>query len=215
MIVRPDLLRVGFSMYIDDIDPSDAMRMFRWALDTLTLRLDHVARGTLVSVRNASFGSGSVPDTKILKSSEPRATIDGQLELELASAYGLERAALVCDVCSVLRGLIVEGRRQKTAIQGAFMTPTAVVRNPEQYRDALLQQWFDRVGQVMQRARQIGAPVVLTDTAAPTGVTQHPMTLMEVELRLELAGRLVAARQGATTESPVGPQIVVDQTFAD
>lgn len=92
-----------------------------------------------------------------------------------------ERAQKLAQVDDLLRALVLEGKKQKPALEVRRDLPVFVVGDPEAHRDAL-------VKRLHERAKSLGAPVLLKDLRFDRPVTQHPLGLEEVELSLPVEG---------------------------
>jgi len=94
-----------------------------------------------------------------------------------------DRAQKLSQVDDLLRALVLEGKKQKPALEVRRDLPVFVVADPEAFRAQL-------VAQLHERARSLagGAAVTFTDLRFERAVSQRPLGLEEVELSLHVEG---------------------------
>ena len=94
-----------------------------------------------------------------------------------------DRAQRLAQVDDLLRALVLEGRKQKPALDVRHDLPVFAVADPEAHRDALVKRLHDR-------ARSLGGaePVQLGELRFDQAVAQHPLGIEAVELSLPIEG---------------------------
>jgi hypothetical protein len=111
--------------------------------------------------------------------------VDATLVVPLAKdASFWDRVQKLTHVDDLLRALVLEGKKQKPALEVRRDLPVFVVADPEVFRAQL-------VAQLHERARSLsgGAPsVMLKDLRFDRPVSQRSLTLEEVELSLAVEG---------------------------
>lgn len=92
-----------------------------------------------------------------------------------------DRAAKLAQVDGLLRALVLEGKKQKPALDVRSDLPVFVVADPEQRRPAL-------VSRLHERARSLGHDVTLKELRFDRAVEQRSVSLEEVQLSLAVEG---------------------------
>lgn len=93
-----------------------------------------------------------------------------------------DRVQKLTHVDDLLRALVLEGKKQKPALEVRRDLPVFVVADPEVFRAQL-------VAQLHERARSLsGASVMLKELRFDRAVSQRSLTLEEVELSLAVEG---------------------------
>lgn len=194
LVVRPDLVRVAFSARIEEPDSARAVAILEAAFSALTRELGAALPGSVVVMRGLEWqaeaklksrGSGG--------DGVPRAT--GHLEVPLTADQGYwARARVLAALNMLTQAAVNHGHARKPALEVAFGAPLLLVRDPESHRAALIQRWLERVRQLAElaEASRVCGSLQLRECAAPGPVTQHPISLEEIELRLALDGPLTA-----------------------
>ncbi len=95
-----------------------------------------------------------------------------------------DRVQKLAQVDDLLRALVVEGKKQKPALEVRRDLPVFVVAEPEVHRDALVKRLHERVRSLAGDA----AGVQLKDLRFDCAVQQRPLGLEEVELSLPVDG---------------------------
>lgn len=180
LVVRPDHAVVPFSLTIEDLDPARAVAAMRTLLSVVDERIaSHSARVLVRGVRaphsEAKIGDGTT-----------RTSLDGVVELDLPQAPPIDRALVLASLLGQLRALIGEGRRQKPAVAAAIGDPVALVRDPERHRGELVARWGKRLREIVDAATAAGATLAPLPPSSPGAVQQHPRSLEQVELSLEI-----------------------------
>lgn len=194
MIVRPDLVRVGFSARVEEPDSGKAVALFEAAFTALTRELGAALPGSLVVMRGLEWQADGKSKTRISGGDGvPHAT--GHLEVPLADSMGYWPRARVLATLNILtHAAVTHGHARKPALEVAFGSPLLMVRDPEAHRAALIQRWLERVRQLadLAEASHVCGSLQLRECSAPGPVTQHSISLEETELRLSLDGPLTA-----------------------
>ncbi len=92
-----------------------------------------------------------------------------------------DRAQKLAQVDGLLRALILEGKKQKPALEVQFDLPAFVVADPETRRAAL-------IARLHERARSLGHDVMLKELRFDRPVEQRSVSLEEVQLSLAVDG---------------------------
>jgi len=202
VLVVPDLLRVTFSASIDSASGRQGLA----ALERAGATLSSAVRGTLpaATVDFLEFRLRQVSKLKSRGDDTLQPTVTGQIDLPLApelSFWG--RARLVTALCTITESASAEALRAKPRILVSFGHPTALVAQPGSHRSALIGQWLERINSFSAQASKSGicSALRLKSCSLPGAVSQHPRSLLEVALKLEI--------------SPLGPLEVFHGPTAD
>lgn len=194
LVVRPDLVRVAFSARIEEPDSGKAVAILEAAFTALTRELGAALPGSVVVMRGLEWQ----PEARLKSRGSggdgvPFAT--GHLEVPLTDAQGYWARARVLAALNILtQAAVSHGHARKPALEVSFGAPLLLVRDAEAHRAALIQRWLERVRQLVElaEASRVCGSLQLRECAAPGPVTQHPISLEEIELRLALDGPLSA-----------------------
>jgi hypothetical protein len=116
------------------------------------------------------------------KSSELLSSLHALLTLPFTKESSVwDRAQKLAQVDGLLRALVMEGKKQKPALEVRFDLPVFVVAEPELRRAAL-------VTRLHERARSLGNDVTLKELRFDRPVEQRPVSLEEVQLTLSVEG---------------------------
>jgi len=193
LVVRPDLVRVAFSARIDEPDSARAVAVLEAAVTALARELDAALPGALVVMRGLEWQPDGKSKTRGPGAGVPHAT--GHLEVPLTDAQDYWARARVLAALNLLtHAAVAHGQARKPALEVHFGAPLTLLRDPELHRAALIRRWLERVRQLAElaEASRVCGSLQLRECAAPGPVTQHPLSLEEVELRLALDGPLAA-----------------------
>ena len=164
------------------------------AFTALTRELGAALPGSIVVMRGLEWQ----PEAKLKSRGSggdgvPLAT--GHLEVPLTDTQGYWARARVLAALNILtQAAVNHGHARKPALEVSFGAPLLLVRDAEAHRAALIQRWLERVRQLVElaEASRVCGSLQLRECAAPGPVTQHPLSLEEIELRLALDGPLSA-----------------------
>lgn len=177
--VRPDQALFHISVSVEVESVAAAMPLLKRAAARLEdLLLAPTIASTLVLT---DFDLPNEPG----KLSTPVARLHGRLEVPLPGGAFWERAQKIAAVDDMLRGLVVEGKKQKPQFEVKRDLPVFVVVNPEAHRAEL-------VARIHERARSLVAgkaqSVILRELRFDRPVEQRAVGLDEVELSLNIDG---------------------------
>jgi hypothetical protein len=195
MIVRPDLVRLAFTARSDETDAGKAVAVLEAACTALTRELAAALPGSAVVMRGLEWRSDAKAKVRSFGGENQLPVASGQLEVPLTAAQDFwQRARVLATLDLLTSAAAAHGRARKPAIEVQFGAPHPLVRDPELHRAALIQRWLERVRQLsdLAEASRVSGPLQLRECSAPGPVTQHPLSLEEVELRLTLDGPLTA-----------------------
>lgn len=188
MIVVPDLLRATFSASIDSASGRQGLA----ALERAGATLSSAVRATLpaATVQFQEFRLRQVSKLKSRGDDTLQPTITGLIDLPLApelSFWG--RARLVTALCAITESASAEAQRAKPRITVSFGQPTALVADPESHRRALISQWLERIRSFSAQASTSGicSALRLQSCSLPGAVSQHPRSVLEVALKLDIS----------------------------
>ncbi len=173
--VRPEQALFHFSVGVELEGAAAALALLRRACVRLEEQLTALG-ATLVLT---DFDLPGEPG----KLSTPASRLHGRLEVPLPAGPFWERAQRIAAVDDVLRGLVVEGKKQKPQLDVKRDLPAFVVVNPEAHRATL-------VAKLHERARSLagGQSFVLRELRFERMVEQRSLHLDEVELSLTVDG---------------------------
>jgi hypothetical protein len=198
LVVRPDVLVLGFALKETNADPQRALAAAQAAADDLGRRFKEATAGaSTVKMCGASFAPFSTgkADTE---AEATAAVVDGAIEVRLAPELDFwARSRLVAAVTQVTREVSAAAHAEKDGRRGAsFEQPRAEVKEPEAYRAQLTERWLRRARSFAEAAQAASAPLSLVDCAPPGAIEQRPISLVEVGLSLAVACRLDALSAG-------------------
>lgn len=181
-MARPDHALVPFSLTVDEVDPARSVALMNTTLATIDDQLRKLsARVVVRGLRPHAFrGEGKSLD------SAPRTTLEGVIDIDLPATTPADRSLRLATLLGHLRTLVAEGRKQKPPVSASVGGFTAQLREPEQFRGELLARWRGRLKELVDAASAAGAPLAPLRLSPPGSVTQKPLSLEQVELRLDL-----------------------------
>jgi hypothetical protein len=194
LVIRPDVLVLGFALKETDADPQRALAAAHAAANDLAHRLGEATAGAAaIKMCGAAFhpaGTGKSDE-------EPAATsavVDGEIEVRLAPDLDYwARSRLVAAITQLTREVTAAAGAAKDGRRGAsFEAPSARVKDPEAHRAALTDRWLRRARSFAEAAQAAQAPLLLLDCAPPGAIDQRAISLEEVGLSLSVACRLDA-----------------------
>ncbi len=191
LVVRPDLVRVAFSAKVEELDSGKAVTVLEAAFSALTRELGAALPGAVIVMRGLEWQA----DGKSKSRGEGIPHASGQIEVPLTDAQDYwARARVLATLNALTLAAAAAGHARKPALEVHFGAPLVMLRDPELHRAALIQRWLERVRQLadLAEASRVCGSLQLRECAAPGPVTQHPISLEEVELRLALDGPLSA-----------------------
>lgn len=191
LIVRPDVLRVSFAARVEDVEVGKAVAAFEAAFEALARGLTGALPGAAVHMRGLEHGR----EGKLKSRADDGVTLaSGFVEVPLPAEHGFwPRARALAAVHDITRVAATQGLKLRPVVDASFGVPVALVRDPEQQRGALIERWFARARPLQAQAQASGlvGGSFVRECAAPGPVMQHPISLEEVELRLEIQGPLL------------------------
>jgi hypothetical protein len=193
IVVRPDLVRVAFTARVEEPDSAKAVAALEAAFTALTRELGAALPGSAVVMRGLEWQQGGSSKSRSAGDGVPHAS--GHLEVPLSETQGYwARARVLAALNALTHAAVAHGNARKPAVEVHFGAPLLMLRDPEQHRAALIQRWLERVRQLadLAEASRVCSSLQLRECAAPGPVTQHPLSLEQIELRLALDGPLAA-----------------------
>ncbi len=190
LVVAPDLLRIAVVAEIDGLEPAAALRALESALAAFAAAAAQELPGARLVLRALDFTSAA----KSAKSRDEAPRITGSLDVPLAADLDFwARARRVTAAHALCRQAVDAAQRQRPPVLAGFGPPAAIVADPERHRPALVERWLAHVGDLaaQARARGLAPALVLERFTAPGAITQRPLSLIEVELQLDLPAVLV------------------------
>ncbi|WP_437534461.1 hypothetical protein WME79_09905 [Sorangium sp. So ce726] len=194
LVVRPDVLVLGFALQETDADPQRALTAAQAAVENLERQFKEATGGaSTVKMLGASF-STVFTDKAESDGDAVSAAVDGVIEVRLAPELDFwARSRLAAAVAQVRREVSAAVQAAKDGRRGAtFGQPRAEVKEPEGHRAQLTEQWVRRARSFAEAAQAASAPLSLVDCAPPGAIEQRPISLLEVGLSLSVACRLDA-----------------------
>jgi hypothetical protein len=194
IVVRPDLVRVAFSARVEELDSAKAVTTLETAFTALTRELSAALPGSAVVMRGLEWQQGGSSKSRSA-GGDGVPHVSGQLEVPLSDAQGYwQRARVLATLNALTHAAVAHGNARKPAVEVHFGAPLVMLRDPELHRGALIQRWLERVRQLadLAEASRVCSSLQLRECAAPGPVTQHPISLEQIELRLALDGPLAA-----------------------
>jgi hypothetical protein len=174
-IARPDQAHFHLQVAVETETAAAAVPLLKRAAQRLEELLPQLGAKLTVTDFDLPHESG-----KLAVGAPSR--LHATLVVPLAKDAGFwERAQKLAQVDDLLRALVLEGKKQKPALEVRRDLPVFVVGDPEAHRAALVQR-------LHERAKSLGAPVLLKDLRFDRPVTQRPLGLEEVELSLPVEG---------------------------
>jgi hypothetical protein len=193
LAVRPDVLTTRFAARVSEVEPDRAVLVLKAACEILLRRMRELHPATALRMVGLDIGRDATA-----KGRDDLATrVDAELEITLSNDLDWwNRAQLSAAVSVLARTLAVEARKQKPVIEVVFQQPVALVREPERYRAEVLRRWVGRSKELAALAQSEKAPLYLVECAPPGDVQQHPVSVDEVRLTIDLQGALDVLREG-------------------
>jgi hypothetical protein len=194
LVVRPDVLVLGFALQETDADPQRALTAAQAAVQNLERQFKEATGGaSTVRMLGASF-TAVFTEKAESEGDAVAAAVDGVIEVRLAPELDFwARSRLAAAVAQVRREVSAAVQAAKDGRRGAtFGQPRAEVKEPEGHRAQLTEQWLRRARSFAEAAQAASAPLLLVDCAPPGAIEQRPISLLEVGLSLSVACRLNA-----------------------
>ena len=197
LVVRPDLLRVSFSVALEAEGVEQGLPLLQRACEQLQRR-SREALGTEVTLRlrDARFVKPAPKKLSFPEDDERTSvTVDGTLEVPLPEGLDFwARSSRVGTLARVCHELQHEGREEKRRPRLTFGNVEALVSQPESHRAELLRRFVARVRELAAAAGSPEAPLHVVDCAPAGPVEQAPASLEEVGLTLHVHCRLDVLR---------------------
>ncbi|WP_437769288.1 hypothetical protein WMF27_09235 [Sorangium sp. So ce281] len=194
LVVRPDVLVLGFALQETDADPQRALTAAKASVEDLERQFKEATGGaSTVRMLGASFTTVFTEKAES-EGDAVSAAVDGVIEVRLAPELDFwARSRLAAAVAQVRREVSAAVQAAKDGRRGAtFGQPRAEVKEPEGHRAQLTEQWLRRARSFAEAAQAASAPLLLVDCAPPGAIEQRPISLLEVGLSLSVACRLNA-----------------------
>ena len=193
LVVRPDLLRVSFSVSLEVEGIEQGLPLLQRACEQLQKRVRE-ALGAEVTLRprDARFNHRE-PKKLSLPEDDDRTSVsvDGALEVPLPEGLDFwARTTRVGTLARVCHEVARDSREEKKRPRFSFGAVEALVSQPEAHRAELLRRFVSRVRELAEAAGSPEAPLRAVDCSLPGPVQQSPVSLEEVGLSLHVHCRL-------------------------
>ena len=175
--LRPDQALFHLAVSVEVDGAAAALPLLRRPFSRLEELLPSLAPGAKLVMTD--FDLPNEPG----KLSSAVARMQARLTVPLPEAPFWERAQRVAAVDDALRGLALEGKKQKPAVEVRRELPSFTVSDPESHRGKLVERVHERA-----RALAGGQPILLRDLRFERLVEQRSLGLDEVELSLSVDG---------------------------
>ncbi|KFA87412.1 hypothetical protein [Archangium violaceum] len=200
LVVRPDFLRVSFSVSLDTEGIDQALPLLRRACEQLQRRARE-ATGAEVTLRprDTRFNR-SAPKKLSLPEDEDRTfvAVDGLLVVALPAELDFwARGSRVGALVRVCHEVERDSREMKKQPRFGFGSVEAFVSQPEAHRAELLRRFVERARELASALGSAEAPLQVVDCAPAGAVEQTPVSLEEVGLSLQVQCRLDVVREGS------------------
>jgi hypothetical protein len=193
LVVRPDLLRVSFSVSLEVEGIEQGLLVLLRACEQFQRRCREAVGGeVMLRPRDTRFNK-SAPKKLALPEDEDRTfvAVDGSLEVPLPDGLDFwARSTRVGNLVRVCHELQRESREEKRRARFSFGSVEAFVSKPENHRAELLRRFIIRARELAAAVGSPEAPLHVVDCAAPGPVEQSPVSLEEVGLTLNVHCRL-------------------------
>lgn len=196
--VRPDHALFAITLSVADLAATPALAHLKSLVRRLEQSIPLAAPGASVVAQD--FDAPSISALLSKGSDDTAARLSGAIHVPLdPTASFFDRAERVAAVDDVLRALVLEGRKSKPATQVSRRLPTFLVGDDAVAagRDRLLARWRARLEDLTTFAA-----VAVEGVWPAIDVSQHSLSIEEVELRFEPGGlatvRIPRRRPGAT-----------------
>lgn len=171
---RPEQALFHLAVSVETESASAALPLLKRAVSRLEDLLPQLGAKLTVTDYDLPSGGG--------KASELGSQLRALLTLPFAQEASFwDRAQKLAQLDGLLRALVLEGKKQKPALEVRFDLPAFVVADPEQRRAAL-------VTRLYERARSLGHDVMLKELRFDRPVEQRSVSLEEVQLSLAVDG---------------------------
>jgi hypothetical protein len=203
LVVRPDLLRVSFSVSLEKEGIEQNLTLLQRACEQLQRRARE-ATGAEVTLRprDTRFNR-SAPKKLLLPEDEDRTfvAVDGLLVMPLPAELEFwARSSRVGALVRVCHELERDSREVKKQPHFSFGSVEAFVSQPEAHRAELLRRFAARAREMASALGSAEAPLHVVDCAPAGAVEQTPVSLEEVGLSLHVHCRMDVVREA--TPSP-------------
>ncbi len=200
LIVRPDVLRVSFSVSLEADGLEQNLPPLQRACEQLLRRVREVTGAEVsLALRDTRF-SRPVSRKLSLPEDDDRTfiAVNGQMTLVLPAELDFwarsSRAGTLTRACHELER---DSREVKRSPRFEFSPVQALVAQPESHRVELLRRFVSRVRELTATVGSAEAPLHVVDCSPPGPVEQTPLSLEEVALALPILCRLDVVPPGA------------------
>ncbi|WNG40749.1 hypothetical protein F0U61_48950 [Archangium violaceum] len=193
LIVRPDLLRVAFSVSLElteGVDP--ALSVLQRACEQLHRRFqDALGPGVTLRPRNVRFDRSALKKLAMPDEEATHTAVEGLFEVPLPSELDFwARSSRVATLARLCHAALGDSRQSKKLPRFSFGNVEALVAQPEAHRTELLRRSVTRARELASTVGSPEAPLHVVDCSAPGPVEQSPASLEEVGLSLHVHCRL-------------------------
>ncbi|OJT17077.1 hypothetical protein BO221_47570 [Archangium sp. Cb G35] len=200
LVVRPDLLRVSFSVSLDTEGIDQALPLLQRACEQLQRRARE-ATGAEVTLRprDTRFNR-SAPKKLSLPEDDDRTfvAVDGLLVVPFPVELDFwARSSRVGSLVRVCHEVERDSREMKKQPRFGFGSVEAFFSQPEAHRAELLRRFVERARELASALGSAEAPLQVVDCAPVGAVEQTPVSLEEVGLSLQVHCRLDVVRERA------------------
>ena len=205
LVVRPDVILLGFALKETDTDPQKALAAAQAATGEVTQRLQK-ATGGAAAVRMCGTSVSPAPasaayskgDDKEAKAPRFAVVVDGSIEVRLGAELDYwARSRIVAAIAQATRELADATKDVKDGSRGArFDELRPAVKDAEPHRAKLVARWVTRARAFADAAETEAAQLHLIECTPPGEIEQKVISLEEIGLSLAVSCRVDALRTG-------------------
>jgi len=199
LVVRPDLLRVSFSVSLETEGIEQTLPLLQRACEQLQRRAREATSAEVTLQPRDTRFNRSAPKKLSLPEDEDRTfvAVDGLLVVPLPAELDFwARSARVGALVRVCHEVERDSREMKKQPRFSFGSVEAFVSQPEVHRAELLRRFVTRVRELAAAVGSAEVPLHVVDCAPASAVEQTPVSLEEVGLSLHVHCRLDVVREG-------------------
>ncbi|MBM7113080.1 hypothetical protein [Archangium primigenium] len=178
MTVRPDVLLVAFTLRQEAESLEEALPRLKQAAEHYGAAAKGASpAGAVVRMGELEWVARKVGYSDVVA--------HGVLEVAMPESLDYwGREMLVAALARVADGEVSQAERANAGLIVAFSHPRARLKDPEHYREALIQQWARRTRTFISQVQSERAPLELIGCEPPVEVKQQPLSVNEVSLSL-------------------------------
>lgn len=196
LVVRPDLLRVAFSISLESQGVGQTLPILRGASEQLQRRVrDALGTEVTLRLRDVRFNRSAPRKLAIPEDDGAFIAVDGTFEVPLPTEWDFwARSIRVGTLVRVFHEAGNDSRQSKKLPRLGFGAVEPLVARPEEHRAELLRRLVTRARELAASVSSPEAPLHVVDCSAPGLVEQSPISIEEVGLSLNVQCRLGVVR---------------------